>query len=118
MSIPKSINGYKLKESTEGYAFYELEEKFGFKQGYEIIEVKNKKTKRRVYRVITLTGNSWGKGSWVIVNENYFGLLNDAIGYLEGRTRIYPPKRKPELIRPLTIPEICEILSIPPQTTN
>lgn len=98
---------YNLIESeSRDYAFYEHKLNFGFKHGITIIRMEHKETKKSIFRVRQLSGNTWGKGTYIIVREEYFKTLEDAIGNLKGETRIYKPKRKPELIRPMTEEEI------------
>jgi len=95
------------------YAFYELLQSFGFKQGYDIAKVwLEKNPTKTLVRVKILSGNNWGKGTWLIINEKYFYTIEDALGHLEGKTRVYKPKRKPELIRELTEPEIKNFLGL------
>lgn len=95
------------------YAFYRHDLGFGFKHGISIVKVYPKgKPEKILVQVRMLSGNSWGKGSWIIINEKFFRSLEDAIGHLNGKTRIYKPKRKPELIRPMTNDEVMEYWNI------
>jgi hypothetical protein len=108
-------DGYKLKESDpEGYAFYEHDVGFGFRHGLEIQKMgKQGDMSKSVFLVKSLSGNTFGKGTWLIVREEYFLTLEDAIGCLQGKERIYKPKRKPERIRALTEQQLCEYLNVP-----
>lgn len=106
-SIVTNSKIYNLVEHAEDkYAFYEHELSFGFKHGYEIERVYIDDPNKTLIRVKTLSGNSWGKGSWLICNTEYFLNLEDALGNLKGEQRVYKPKRKPELIRPMTEEQI------------
>ena len=105
---------YELIEHLgDKYAFYEHKLSFGFKHGYTIEEVYYDDKTKALVRVKNLSGNSWGKGSWLIINTEYFLTLEDAIGNLQGKTRIYKPKRKPELIRHMTEKQIREYWNLP-----
>lgn len=104
---------YELKESVgETYAFYEKMMSFGFKHGIEIDHVYIKDPSKLLVRVKTLSGNSWGKGTYLICREDFFPSPQDAIGHLKGEERVYKPKRKPELIRPLTEEQINEFWNL------
>lgn len=110
------IDVYTLRESQGlDYAFYQHDLSLGFKHGIEIVVGTKKKrheSKKCLVRVQYLSGNSWGKGTWIIVDLKFFMSVEDAIGHLTGETRIYKPKRKPELIRAMTEKQIKEYWGI------
>lgn len=86
---------YTLKESNpEGYAFYQYDKAFGFKDGLEINKMAhNKRPDIPLIELKVLTGNSWGKGSWLICGTYYFRDLDEALRYIKGEL-VKPPKPK------------------------
>lgn len=103
---------YLIEHFEDKYAFYKHDISFGFKHGIRIDKVYYDNPDKTLIRVRDLSGNSWGKGSWIIIRTDYFLTLEDAIGHLEGETRVYPPKRKPELIRPMTENQLKEYWNV------
>jgi len=82
----KMRHGEYTLVSSEGdkYAFYQKDEGFGFKQGIEV-EAAFKKgyPDKKITIVRRLTGNSWGKGSWLSVGTDYFPTMEAAIAALK-----------------------------------
>jgi hypothetical protein len=113
---------YNLKESQQGeegyHAFYEREVGFGFKHAIEIASawLESDPTKKLI-EVKNLTSFAKMKASapdrWLIANQQYYYTIEDAIGALTGQTKVYKPKRKPEIIRDLTEKQIREYWGLP-----
>jgi hypothetical protein len=106
--FPKELNGFTLKKSAGNlYAFYEKDLGFEFKHGIEVgVGHPKEKPEKKIVFVHELSGNTWGKGTWILCNTKYFWNIEDALAHLKGETRVYKPKRKPELIREVTEEEL------------
>lgn len=94
------------------YTFYEKDIGFGFSHALEIETVFLKSNPKELVRVKTLASTCQMSNKvpkqYLICREDYFLNLEDAIGHLKGETRIYKPKRKPEIIREMTEQQIKE----------
>ena len=109
--FPKELpRGYVLKDAEGAdYAFYEKKDT-GPELAADVTAIRlEKDPSKAVFRVREMTKSVVGN-QYLIFRTNYFKTLEDAIGYLKGEKRVYPPKRKPELVRPMSEEELKKFL--------
>ncbi|MFA5307558.1 MAG: hypothetical protein WC365_08975 [Candidatus Babeliales bacterium] len=102
---------------TDYEAFYEREVGFGFKHAINIATVNLKTNPKRLIRVTILSSFASLKLNsetrWLNCSEHFYLNIEDAMGSLIGKTKVYPPKRKPEIIRELTPKQVHEYWNLP-----
>jgi hypothetical protein len=106
--ILKELKG---NEETGYYVFYKKEVGFGFAHAIEVESVwleadPTKKLIQVKNLSLTCKMKSDAEDRWLVCNTMYYLTIQDAIGALTGQTRVYKPKRKPEVIREMTTEEI------------
>ena len=99
-----------LKNHNENYALYETELGFGFTHALELSVLLIEGKSGSLIQCKTLSGNSWGNGSWLLVNTKYFRDWTHFFDVIAEKTYIPKGKRKPQLLRSLTDEEVFDFL--------
>jgi len=125
MGFPSTINGFKLYDSKEGYAFYVHTQGFGFANAMKIeLGFHSKEPNKTIVQVKHLAGNSWGRYThkdgtseprtvdkpytmtWLVMRTDYYPTMVRAMDAMLGKTEIPKGKRKARPIQPMTEDEL------------